>query len=870
MHRRVARRVAAATAVVLAASVVLVPTELARAYQIPSAAWGGSGASAVGTTPSGLTMTAAVTGVTTVNNRNFIPGTSYGATAAMFTPGVNPANATVQLLTNAGGCAAAGVCPGRGTVTLSFSQPVRNPVLHVAGLGGASVETNPITNALVAGSAIHTRATLTGSVPAGATFGTTSSGGTNLTGTATTFETSNFSNSGACNNFTGPAGLTLAATAGCGSIPVVGTVTELTLGLDVIAQIVFGPGAVGSPTAGDGWSLTFTADEDYGDAPTSYEAGAPASHIVGDLRLGAAIDRENSTTVNGGTVAGGLSVAAGANANAPLGDGADDDGVSSFPNLTTDLIGSTYTVPVALGGASKAGTVCGYLDFDRSLTWNTAERACATFAAGATTANLTWTIANTTAGRTYARVRVSYTAAQAQSPTGLADSGEVEDYTLEIKPVVRVLKAFAPTTDPGSVNLQINGSTFATGVSNGGTTNFRTVYNNTAPTAPDVTVSQNVQTQAVPITVSETGGPGTNLADYTAGVRCVDGNGTVVSTSSTVNIPQSNSASGGNGRAQTITCTFTNTRRLTLVNDTASTPNDTNVTVPVLGNDIPGGAGPIIPTSVVFPTAGQPAGATVSPDGKSVTVPGQGTYTVNPTTGVVTFDPLPSFSGVATPVTYQAGDGAGTSTATITITVAPLGPLASPDTGTTPQDVPVTTAILGNDSGGAAALDPATVVFPTTGQPAGATVSPDGRTLTVPGEGTYTINPTTGAVTFDPLPAFTGTATAVTYRVANAASQTTTSTLTITVTPITPNAVDDAATTPNDTPVTVPLLTNDTPGDPSAPLDPTSVVFPTTGQPAGATVSPDGKTLTVPGEGTYTINPDGSLTFDPLPAFTGT
>ncbi|MGL5864397.1 MAG: GEVED domain-containing protein, partial [Dermatophilaceae bacterium] len=545
------------TTVALAASLVVLPGDLARAYQTPSTAWGGAGATAVGGTPSGLTMTATTSGSTTVNNRNFIPGTSYGATAAMFAPGVNPANATTQLLVNAGGCAVAGLCPGRGTVTLTFSRPVRNPVLHLAGLGGAnSASTGGV---VTAASSIHTRATLTGSNPAGATFGSVSGGSTNLTVTPTTFRTTNSSNSPLC-AATSAGGLNYAATAGCGSIPVVGTVTELTLSLDIFAQILVGPGEPGAPTAGDGWSLTFTADEDYGDAPTGYEAGAPASHIIGDLRLGSTIDRENSTAANSGAAHGGQSVAAGANANAPAGDGTDDDGVTAFPNLTTDQIGSTYSVPVALSGASQPGTVCGYLDLDRNGTWSTAERACATFAAGATSANLSWTIANATAGRTYARVRVSYNATQAQSPTGLADSGEVEDYTFEIKPVVRVVKNFAPTSDPGTVNLQINGTTFASGVTHNGDTTFRSVYNGTALTAPDVTVAQDVQTQAVPITVGETAAAGTNLADYVTATRCVDANGTVASTSSTVNIPQSSSAAGGNGRAQTITCTITNTR----------------------------------------------------------------------------------------------------------------------------------------------------------------------------------------------------------------------------------------------------------------------------------------------------------------------
>ena len=53
----------------------------------------------------------------------------------------------------------------------------------------------------------------------------------------------------------------------------------------------------------------------------------------------------------------------------------------------------------------------------------------------------------------------------------------------------------------------------------------------------------------------------------------------------------------------------------------------------------------------------------------SLTVAGEGTYTVNPD-GTVTFDPVPAFYGVATPITYQAMDKLGRYVnATITPTV---------------------------------------------------------------------------------------------------------------------------------------------------------------------------------------------------------
>ncbi|MGL5929437.1 MAG: Ig-like domain-containing protein, partial [Dermatophilaceae bacterium] len=310
------------------------------------------------------------------------------------------------------------------------------------------------------------------------------------------------------------------------------------------------------------------------------------------------------------------------------------------------------------------------------------------------------------------------------------------------------------------------------------------------------------------------------------------------------------------------------------VDDATTTPQDVNRVIDVLANDTPGDpSAPLDPTSVVFPTTGQPAGATISPDGKTLAVPGEGTYTVEPTTGVVTFDPAPTFTGETTPVTYRVTDDNGTRD-TATLTVAVSGPpTAVNDTGTTRQDTDVTVNPLTNDtpgSGGGAPLDPTSVVFPTAGQPAGSTVSPDGRTLTVPGQGTYTVNPTTGAVTFDPAPTFTGTTAPVTYRVADDNGTTATATITLTVTPIRPVATDDTGSAPNGRPITIDLLANDEPGDPSAPLDPTSVVFPATGQPAGATVSSDGRTLTVPGEGTYTIDPTtGAVTFDPEPTFSG-
>jgi LPXTG-motif cell wall-anchored protein len=292
------------------------------------------------------------------------------------------------------------------------------------------------------------------------------------------------------------------------------------------------------------------------------------------------------------------------------------------------------------------------------------------------------------------------------------------------------------------------------------------------------------------------------------------------------------------------------------VNDAGATPLDTPVTIDLLANDTPGATSvPLDPTSVLLR---DPATGTFS---KSVTIPGEGTYTVDPVTGRVTFDPLPTFTGIATPMTYGVTDTNGTfATAKVTITVAGP-PVVKPDVATTPQNVNITVDPLANDAPGASGgvpLDPTSVLLR---DPATGTFS---KSVTIPGEGTYTVDPVTGRVTFDPLTGFTGAATPIVYSVTATDRSTSSSTISITVTPIIPVAVKNTATTPVDTNVVIPLLANDTPGATSAPLDPTSVLLK---DPATGTF---GTTVAIPGEGTYTVDPvTGTLTFDPLPTFTG-
>jgi len=108
----------------------------------------------------------------------------------------------------------------------------------------------------------------------------------------------------------------------------------------------------------------------------------------------------------------------------------DEDAFTTLPDVVA-VPGATYSLTVPIAGLSKSATLCGWIDFDRNGTFDTGERQCATPAAGATSATLTWTVTSgVSIGSSNARFRLGYTASQVQSPTGLADSGEVEDYPI--------------------------------------------------------------------------------------------------------------------------------------------------------------------------------------------------------------------------------------------------------------------------------------------------------------------------------------------------------------------------------------------------------------------------------------------------------
>ena len=196
------------------------------------------------------------------------------------------------------------------------------------------------------------------------------------------------------------------------------------------------------------------------------------------------------------------------------------------------------------------------------------------------------------------------------------------------------------------------------------------------------------------------------------------------------------------------------------------TPTFTVVGTNLDGNKVAITPSALYPAKLVDPATGQPTNAL------SVKVAGEGTYTIDDTTGKVTFVPEPGFTGTANGVTVTLSAPVGrdkdgtirdeyvkTATAKYTPTVTPITVTPTNKVSADVQNVPQTqtpTFDLSNDK--TAQITSKKLVDPTTGQPT------DDATVTVAGEGSYTIDPTTGAVTFTPEKDFVGTAKGVTVK----------------------------------------------------------------------------------------------------------
>ncbi|MGM3161912.1 Ig-like domain-containing protein, partial [Dickeya undicola] len=274
----------------------------------------------------------------------------------------------------------------------------------------------------------------------------------------------------------------------------------------------------------------------------------------------------------------------------------------------------------------------------------------------------------------------------------------------------------------------LGNDSFTYTVTSNGTTETTTVtiHINTPPVAnPDTATTPEDTSVTVNVLANDTDADGNTLTVTSAsaghGTVVINANGTLTYTpaanyngSDTITYKISDGLGASATGTVTVTVTPVNDAPVA-ANDTATTAEDTPVTVNVLANDS-------------------------DVDGDTLTVTaasaGHGTVVIN-ANGTLTYTPNANFNGTDT-VTYTVSDGHGsTATASVTVTVTPVNdaPVAANDTATTAEDTPVTVNVLANDS------------------------DVDGDTLTVTaasaGHGTVVIN-ANGTLTYTPAANYNG------------------------------------------------------------------------------------------------------------------
>src|SRR5690625_4894074 len=153
----------------------------------------------------------------------------------------------------------------------------------------------------------------------------------------------------------------------------------------------------------------------------------------------------------------------------------------------------------------------------------------------------------------------------------------------------------------------------------------------------------------------------------------------------------------------------------------------------------------------------------------------------------------------------------------------------------------------------------------------GAELSEDGTELVVPEEGVWTIDLESRTVTMDPDEDMTGSVTPVTITARGVyADNPVSATLEAVFSPVLATLRDDEQRTAPGEPVTIDVLGNDTAGSGNQPLVPESVQLRSLAA-TNLTELEDGtgNRLVMPGEGTYTVAENGSISFDPEPDFIG-
>ena len=546
----------------------------------------------------------------------------------------------------------------------------------------------------------------------------------------------------------------------------------------------------------------------------------------------------------------------------------------------------TLSVEAHTGGANEA-TLYGWVDFNGNGTFDEDERSEKLTINADGTATLVFKDAfkkvNVSLSELGARVRIAKDATQIEKPTGMALSGEVEDFEVHL------------TFLPKGSKTETDG---LQGIPQTGTVVFTPSGKQRYSLTDDAVIDEAIE----PVIVDETGA---KVALDAAGYYVVAGEGKYKVTGAgkdvTVTfIPEAGFV--GTGKGITIRRTDDNG------NDTGWTPVSANEIIvsdqtnTMDGRYIPtvvpmskeltstkvqglvheetpkfvGKDGAVTPSSekpmvLIDPKTGKALGASAPAmkDGKEV-----GTYAVDETTGKVTFTPNKDFTGTADPIVVQViekATGKAIAGLKYTPTVPPVTPTGEDVTSTgkqgkvqmgTPKftegDVEVPLKVDADQP--AKFIVNGTAVEDTT-----IDAMKDGAKV-----GTYTLDPLTGEVTFTPNKDFEGTPDAVTVQVKDENGTTATAKYTPTVTAVTPTGENATSTGKQGKVQTgTPKFTE---GDVEVPLKVDAdqpakfVVNGTAVEDTTIDTIKDGAKV-----GTYTLDPlTGEVTFTPNKDFVGT
>lgn len=327
-------------------------------------------------------------------------------------------------------------------------------------------------------------------------------------------------------------------------------------------------------------TTTITAYNDFGDAPsngtvvdTVARNYGSAGHIVPAspaVYLGTTAPDKETTTLQSTWQA--QTTATGDDSS-----GTADEGIAqllsgapaSFPALSAGA--SSYSLTLVCAGNGAA--VAGWIDFNNNGTFDSGERQAGTCSSGLVTLN--WTgLTDLKTGSSFVRFRIAGASGDVTNPIGIAGDGEVEDYPINIRPGVKIIKTLVPAADSGKFNLSVSGGNPATPAGSSNPLNDAVNSGTTGFIAVDAAGS---------ITVQEVAGTGTDLANYTTTLNCTLGDGTtaVTLTGSTLTgatrtgaftAPAEHSV----GTAAQVICTFTNTVIAAGVNVTGRVYSDSN------------------------------------------------------------------------------------------------------------------------------------------------------------------------------------------------------------------------------------------------------------------------------------------------------